>query len=153
MERISNIMKTIGFIGLGLIGGSIARTIRKFHPDYRLLAFDKDRSALAEAIRSEAKFKRCTTAPKCLITTSVSEIPNLASSRARVFLESQSIVLTAIVNSPQPWRDQQPRASTPPLASPRSGGRRASPPRGRPAPALRPGRQKSAGQPPRHRVH
>ena len=43
-------MKTIGFIGLGLIGGSIARTIRKFHPDYRLLAFDKDRSALAEAV-------------------------------------------------------------------------------------------------------
>lgn len=43
-------MKTIGFIGLGLIGGSIARTIRKFHPDYRLIAFDKDRSALAEAI-------------------------------------------------------------------------------------------------------
>ena len=43
-------MKTIGFIGLGLIGGSIARTIRKFHPDYRLLAFDKDRNALAEAV-------------------------------------------------------------------------------------------------------
>lgn len=43
-------MKTIGFIGLGLIGGSIARTIRKFHPDYRLIAFDKDRSALAEAV-------------------------------------------------------------------------------------------------------
>lgn len=43
-------MKTIGFIGLGLIGGSIAKTIRKFHPDYRLIAFDKDRSALAEAV-------------------------------------------------------------------------------------------------------
>ena len=26
---------TIGFIGLGLIGGSIAKAIRKFHPDYR----------------------------------------------------------------------------------------------------------------------
>lgn len=43
-------MKIIGFIGLGLIGGSIAKTIRKFHPDYRLIAFDKDRSALAEAV-------------------------------------------------------------------------------------------------------
>jgi len=43
-------MKTIGFIGLGLIGGSIAKTIRKFHPDYRLIAFDKDRSALSEAV-------------------------------------------------------------------------------------------------------
>ena len=43
-------MKTIGFIGPGLIGGSIAKPIRKFHPDYRLIAFDKDRSALAEAV-------------------------------------------------------------------------------------------------------
>ena len=43
-------MKTIGFIGLGLIGGSIARTIRKFHPDYRLIAFEKDRNALSEAV-------------------------------------------------------------------------------------------------------
>ncbi len=25
-------MKTIGFIGLGLIGGSIAKAIRKYHP-------------------------------------------------------------------------------------------------------------------------
>ena len=30
-------MKTIGFIGLGLIGGSIAKAIRKFHPDYHIL--------------------------------------------------------------------------------------------------------------------
>ena len=30
-------MKTIGFIGLGLIGGSIAKTIRKFHPDLSFL--------------------------------------------------------------------------------------------------------------------
>ena len=50
-------MKTIGFIGLGLIGGSIARTIRKFHPDYRLLAFDKDRDALAEAVSLNAILK------------------------------------------------------------------------------------------------
>lgn len=45
-------MKTIGFIGLGLIGGSVARTIRKFHPDYHLLAFDTDRESLAEAVSS-----------------------------------------------------------------------------------------------------
>ena len=43
-------MKTIGFIGLGLIGGSIARTIRKFHSDYLLLAFDIDLDALADAV-------------------------------------------------------------------------------------------------------
>jgi len=30
--------KTIGFIGLGLIGGSIAKTIRRIHPDIRQIA-------------------------------------------------------------------------------------------------------------------
>ena len=30
---------TIGFIGLGLIGGSIAKAIRKFHPEYQILAY------------------------------------------------------------------------------------------------------------------
>ena len=34
-------MTTIGFIGLGLIGGSIAKAIRKFHPDYHILAYDR----------------------------------------------------------------------------------------------------------------
>ena len=31
---------TCGFIGLGLIGGSIARALRKFYPECRLLAYD-----------------------------------------------------------------------------------------------------------------
>lgn len=39
----------IGFIGLGLIGGSIAKAIRLYHPDYELLAFDKNRETLALA--------------------------------------------------------------------------------------------------------
>ncbi len=43
-------MKTIGFIGLGLIGGSIAKAIRKHCPEYHLYAFDKDRDALASAL-------------------------------------------------------------------------------------------------------
>ena len=30
---------TIGFIGLGLIGGSIAKAIRQYYPDYQILAF------------------------------------------------------------------------------------------------------------------
>lgn len=30
----------IGFLGLGLIGGSIARGIRKYHPDYRLVGYN-----------------------------------------------------------------------------------------------------------------
>ena len=45
-------MKTIGFIGLGLIGGSIAKAIRKYHEDYRLLAYDQDRETLAAAVSS-----------------------------------------------------------------------------------------------------
>ena len=31
----------IGFIGLGLIGGSIARAIRQYYPDSEIIAFDK----------------------------------------------------------------------------------------------------------------
>ena len=30
----------IGFIGLGLIGGSVAKAIRTYFPDYELIAFD-----------------------------------------------------------------------------------------------------------------
>lgn len=43
--------KKIGFIGLGLIGGSIAKAIRHFHPDYELVAFDKSKESLALAIQ------------------------------------------------------------------------------------------------------
>lgn len=43
-------MKTIAFIGLGLIGGSIAKAIRKYHPDYRLLAYNRSKEALAAAL-------------------------------------------------------------------------------------------------------
>lgn len=40
----------IGFIGLGLIGGSLARSIRKYHPDYRLSAFSRTESTVDNAI-------------------------------------------------------------------------------------------------------
>lgn len=43
-------MKTIGFIGLGLIGGSIAKAIRKFHPDYHILAYARHKETLAAAL-------------------------------------------------------------------------------------------------------
>ena len=33
---------TVGFIGLGLIGGSIARTIRRVHPESMIYGFDID---------------------------------------------------------------------------------------------------------------
>jgi len=42
---------TIGFIGLGLIGGSIAKSIRRIFPDYSILAFDTDRQAVQTALR------------------------------------------------------------------------------------------------------
>ena len=37
----------IGFIGLGLIGGSIAKAIRQYYPDYEIVAFDKNKESLA----------------------------------------------------------------------------------------------------------
>lgn len=40
---------TCGFIGLGLIGGSIARALRQYHPDYRLIGYDVNREATALA--------------------------------------------------------------------------------------------------------
>ena len=39
----------IGFIGLGLIGGSIAKAVRQYYPDYEIVAFDKNKEALALA--------------------------------------------------------------------------------------------------------
>ncbi len=40
-----------GFIGLGLIGGSIAKAIRKYWPDARICAYNPSRDTLEEAIR------------------------------------------------------------------------------------------------------
>ncbi len=40
----------IGFIGLGLIGGSIAKTIRRLHPGITLIAYDVDRESLSLAM-------------------------------------------------------------------------------------------------------
>ena len=39
----------VGFIGLGLIGGSIAKAIRQYYPEYEIVAFDKNKEALALA--------------------------------------------------------------------------------------------------------
>lgn len=41
--------KKIGFVGLGLIGGSIAKAIRQYYPDYKIIAFDKSKESLALA--------------------------------------------------------------------------------------------------------
>ncbi len=41
---------SIGFFGLGLMGGSVAKAIRKANPDIRLFAYDPDRDTLAQAL-------------------------------------------------------------------------------------------------------
>ncbi len=43
-------ISTIGFAGLGLIGGSIAKAIRRVHPDMKIMAFDTDRDSLTAAL-------------------------------------------------------------------------------------------------------
>ena len=43
---------TVGIVGLGLIGGSIAKAIRKYHPDYHILAYNRSRDILADALNA-----------------------------------------------------------------------------------------------------
>lgn len=49
----------IGFIGLGLIGGSVAKAIRKYYPDYEIIAFDKSRETLALAVQEGTIHTAC----------------------------------------------------------------------------------------------
>ena len=42
----------IGFIGLGLIGGSIAKAIRRIHPDAEIIAYNRTQEVLNQAIRA-----------------------------------------------------------------------------------------------------
>lgn len=41
---------SIGFVGLGLIGGSIAKAIRRVFPNYKIIGFDTDKEALVTAV-------------------------------------------------------------------------------------------------------
>ena len=50
---------TIGFIGLGLIGGSIAKAVRRVHPDARLIAWNRTASVLVEAMREGVIDQQC----------------------------------------------------------------------------------------------
>ena len=43
-------LQKAGFIGLGVIGGSLAKAIRQYYPDCQIVAFDKNKEALALAI-------------------------------------------------------------------------------------------------------
>ena len=42
--------KKIGFIGLGLIGGSIARAVRYFYPDTEIIAHSRTRASVEQAV-------------------------------------------------------------------------------------------------------
>ena len=44
-------MKTIGFYGLGLIGGSLAKTIRKYFPDLKIIAWNRTPAVLDAALQ------------------------------------------------------------------------------------------------------
>lgn len=50
----------IGFIGLGLIGGSIAKSIRRIFPDTEILGFDVDQAALNLALEDKTLTKTVT---------------------------------------------------------------------------------------------
>lgn len=51
---------SIGFIGLGLIGGSIAKSIRRIFPDSEILGFDVDQNALSLAVEEQTLTKTVT---------------------------------------------------------------------------------------------
>ncbi len=53
-------MSTFGFIGLGLIGGSLARSIRKHLPDIRLIAYSPDSDSLQKALSDHVIDAACT---------------------------------------------------------------------------------------------
>ena len=50
---------TIGFIGLGLTGGSLAKSIRRVRPDIRIIAYNRSVSAVNEAIREGVIDQAC----------------------------------------------------------------------------------------------
>lgn len=53
-------IKKIGFVGLGLIGGSIAKAIRQYYTDCEIIAFDKNRETLALATQEAVIDVACT---------------------------------------------------------------------------------------------
>ncbi len=58
-EELTMNPKKIGFIGLGLIGGSIAKTIRRIYPETELIAYKPNTADLASAIEEGVLTKSC----------------------------------------------------------------------------------------------
>ena len=42
-------VKTLGFIGLGLIGGSIVKTVKRIYPDIRIIARSGRQTTITQA--------------------------------------------------------------------------------------------------------
>ena len=75
----------IGFIGLGLIGGSIAKTLRKVHPEYKLMAYCRTKATIEEAIQEgviDIALKNGTTA---LPTVTISSYVLLSAPTSPIF--------------------------------------------------------------------
>ena len=57
---------TIGFIGLGLIGGSIAKGIRRVFPNYTLIGMDENPDTIKSALKKESLIRLQRTARQIL---------------------------------------------------------------------------------------
>ncbi|MCI8597696.1 MAG: prephenate dehydrogenase [Lachnospiraceae bacterium] len=53
-------IQTIGFVGLGLIGGSIAKAIKEFHPEIQIMAYMRSTDTLIEAANEGTVDIACT---------------------------------------------------------------------------------------------
>ena len=53
-------IKTVGFVGLGLIGGSIAKAIKAFHPEIQIMAYMRTTDTLIEAANGGTVDIACT---------------------------------------------------------------------------------------------
>ena len=45
-------IQTLGFIGLGLIGGSIVKTVKRIHPDIRIIALSGRQTTITQAFEA-----------------------------------------------------------------------------------------------------
>ena len=81
--------KTIGFIGLGLIGGSIAKVLHRKHPRYRLIAYNRTKASLIAALADgvineatdtiDAAFSECDYVFLCLpVSLNIQLLPRIA---------------------------------------------------------------------------
>ncbi len=63
-ETVMISLQKIGFVGLGVIGGSFAKAIRQYFPDCQIVAFDKNKETLAYAIQEDIIHISCSSIDK-----------------------------------------------------------------------------------------